>query len=504
MNWAQKSRLTKHFVLYLALMLLAVIGTTNYWLYQLSVRDITSSLDGVAEAKLSGMVSLSAYYLSHFENQLLRDMVTGTGKHPGVDYVDVHSSDGAVNFSVGRKDAPRTRLYLRTIQLHDQTMGQTMGHVELGLDSTATQDALRKAGWTALALASLSILTLGGMLFFFFRTQVMAVIERDEQEKARIRDEQEFFKAVMNTADYKVLVLDPHGCIVLANRSCMEMMPKAQEGDIIGKPIWQQIAIRIGDWSLNAQSVDSTGVLDAKDLQQLTEERVYTMLPKPEQKETVVEWTFTKFTESTGGLRYIIGAGTDVTVQYHEARRLSHLAHHDVLTGLPNRSLFQGRLQEAALKCQQENTPFALLYIDLDQFKPINDTLGHKAGDHVLQQVALRMVHTLRKADTVARLGGDEFGVILHDVGSRALASGIAKKLLAAIAPPLHYHSHQLQVGASIGITLFPDDSTDLEQLMAYADSAMYRAKQSGRNTYCVFEMANPSGMAVQRTRNTG
>ncbi len=166
------------------------------------------------------------------------------------------------------------------------------------------------------------------------------------------------------------------------------------------------------------------------------------------------------------------------------------MAHHDVLTGLPNRSLFQARLQEAALKYQRDNTPFALLYIDLDKFKPINDSLGHEAGDYVLQQVARRMIDTLRKADTVARLGGDEFGVILHDMGSRELASRIAKKLLAAIASPLSYHSHPLQVGASMGITLFPDDSTDLEQLTAYADSAMYQAKQSGRNTYCVFERA--------------
>ncbi|MBK7003538.1 MAG: sensor domain-containing diguanylate cyclase [Rhodoferax sp.] len=484
MNWDKKGRLTKQFVLYLAVMLLAVIGTTNYWLYQLSVRDIASSLDGAAEAKLSGMVSLSAYYLSHFENQLLMGMVTETGKHQGVDYVGIHSSDGAINYYAGRKDAPRTRLYLRTIQFHDQTIGR----VELGLDTTAMRDALSKAGWTALALACLSVLTLGGMLFFFFRTQVMAVIERDEQEKTRIRDEQEFFKAVMNTADYKVLVLDPRCCIVLANRSCIEMMHKAKEDDIIGKPIWQHIAINLGDWSLNAQSVDSSGVLNPTDLRQLTEERVYTILPQTEQRETVVEWTFTKFAESAGGLRYIIGAGTDVTVQYHEARRLSHLAHHDVLTGLPNRSLFHERLQDAALKYQRNNTSFALLYIDLDKFKPINDTLGHEAGDYVLQQVALRMVYVLRKADTVARLGGDEFGVILHDMGNRELASRVTKKLLDAIASPLSYHSHTLQVGASIGITLFPNDSTDLKQLMAYADSAMYQAKQSGRNTYCVFD----------------
>ncbi len=285
MNWVQKSRLMKQFVLYLSVMLLAVIGTTNYWLYQASVHNITSSLDEAAEAKLSGMVSLSAYYLSHFENQLLMGMVTETGKHPGVDYVGIHSSDGAVNLYAGRKDALRTKLYLRTIQFNDQTIGR----VELGLDTTAMQGALRKAGWTALALACLSVLSLGGMLFFFFRTQVMALIERNEQEKTRIRDEQEFFKAVMNTADYKVLVLDPHCCIVLANRSCMGMMHKAKESDIIGKPIWQYIAINSGDWSLNAQSVDSTGVLNAADLQQLTQERVYTTLPQPEQVETVVE-----------------------------------------------------------------------------------------------------------------------------------------------------------------------------------------------------------------------
>lgn len=498
MDTEKQGRLTMRFVFYLMAILLAVIGTTNYWMYQASVERIESSLDHEAEAKLGGMVSLSGYYLTHFENQLLAEMAKDVGGHEGVNYVGISSKDGAFNSHIGRKDGAHTRLYPQDIRVEDKVIGE----VVLGLDTSGTEAELAAAGRTSLLLAVFSILLLGGMLFFFFRTQVVAAMEQANREKARLQEEQEFFTAVMNTSDHKVLVLDPRGCIILANRSCNEMI--GNDGDFTGDPVWTHIDINLGERSLNELCVNSSGTLDPYAIQQLTEDKATTFLPRAQGQDIVIEWSFNKLADSTGNLRYIIGAGTDVTEQYHEARRLSHLAHHDALTGLPNRALFADRLKEAAKRHRRDKTPFALLYIDLDKFKPINDTLGHEAGDYVLKLISRRLSDALREVDTVARLGGDEFGVVLHNVGKREDAAFVTEKLLAAVVPPFVYHSHQLQVGASIGVALYPDDSTDLEQLTKYADSAMYQAKQAGRNTYRVFEVSSHPTMPTHQPASQG
>lgn len=498
MDIETQGRLTMRFVFYLMVILLAVVGTTNYWLFQASVERIESSLDHEAEAKLGGMVSLSGYYLTHFENQLLAAMAKDVGGHEGVNYVGISSKDGAFNSHVGRKDGVHTRLYPQDIRVDDKVIGE----VVLGLDTSAMEAERTKAGRTSLVLAALSVILLGGMLFFFFRTQVVAAMEQANREKARLQEEQEFFTAVMNTSDHKVLVLDPRGCIILANRSCQEMI--GNEGKFIGDPVWQHIDISLGERSLNELCVNSSGALDPYAIQQLTEDKATTFLPRAQEQDAVIEWNFNKLADSAGNLRYIIGAGSDVTEQYHEARRLTHLAHHDALTGLPNRALFADRMKEAAKRHRRDKTPFALLYIDLDKFKPINDTLGHEAGDYVLKLISRRLGDALREVDTVARLGGDEFGVILHNVGNREDACHVTEKLLAAVVPQFMYHSHQLQVGASIGVALYPDDSTDLEQLTKYADSAMYQAKQAGRNTYRVFEVSKHPGVPTHEPASQG
>ena len=498
MDIEKQGRLTMRFVFYLMAILMAVIGTTNYWLYQASVERIESSLDHEAEAKLGGMVSLSGYYLSHFENQLLTKLVADVGAQSGVNYVGIRSNDGAFDRHVGRKDGAHTKLYPEDIRVEDKVIGE----VVLGLDTSAMEAERTKAGRTSLVLAALSVILLGGMLFFFFRTQVVAAMEQANREKARLQEEQEFFTAVMNTSDHKVLVLDPRGCIILANRSCQEMI--GNDGKFIGDPVWQHIEINLGERSLNELCVTAAGALEPYAIQQLTEDKATTFLPRAGDQHTVIEWSFNKLADASGNLRYIIGAGTDVTEQYHEARRLSHLAHHDAMTGLPNRALFADRLKEAAKRHRRDKTPFALLYIDLDKFKPINDTLGHEAGDYVLKLISRRLSDALREVDTVARLGGDEFGVILHNVGRREDACLVTEKLLAAVVPPFMYHSHELQVGASIGVAMFPGDSTDLEQLAKYADSAMCQAKQGGRNTYRVFEIASQVGTSAHQPANNG
>ncbi|RLA76362.1 MAG: hypothetical protein DRG30_03030, partial [Epsilonproteobacteria bacterium] len=163
---------------------------------------------------------------------------------------------------------------------------------------------------------------------------------------------------------------------------------------------------------------------------------------------------------------------------------LNHQAHHDYLTGLPNRVLFGDRLRETIKRSDRNKEKFALLFIDLDQFKHINDSLGHEVGDEVLQIVSHRISGLIREEDTFARLGGDEFTIIMGQLQREEDASQLAQKILDAFADPIQVSHHSLYISNSIGISLFPQDDRDVNNLLKYADTAMYKAKENGRNNF--------------------
>src|ERR1017187_780282 len=167
--------------------------------------------------------------------------------------------------------------------------------------------------------------------------------------------------------------------------------------------------------------------------------------------------------------------------------KLQFQAFNDALTGLPNRRLFSDRLSQVLATAQRESQILALLYIDLDGFKLVNDSLGHSIGDALLVQVATRLQSRVRRSDTLARLGGDEFTVVLGNPHKKEEATVVAKDLLDALAAPFLIEGHQLTIGASIGISIFPENSQDAADLMQQADSAMYAAKRDGRNRATYF-----------------
>jgi diguanylate cyclase (GGDEF)-like protein len=169
--------------------------------------------------------------------------------------------------------------------------------------------------------------------------------------------------------------------------------------------------------------------------------------------------------------------------------QLQHIATHDALSGLPNRLLLADRLSQAIASAERHETRFAVLVVDLDRFKSINDSLGHLAGDAILKEVTQRLGQVLRKADTLARLGGDEFVLVLNDVSSAQDVEAIAIKLLAEIARPLKLAELELHTTASIGISVFPQDGGSAEILLQHADAAMYHAKKNGRNAHQLFEL---------------
>jgi len=173
---------------------------------------------------------------------------------------------------------------------------------------------------------------------------------------------------------------------------------------------------------------------------------------------------------------------TDITEHKLTEERIQRVAHHDSLTGLPNRVLFNDRLQQAISLAKRDSRQFALLYLDLDRFKPVNDSLGHAAGDELLQAVAARIRHQVRESDTVARVGGDEFTVILPDIAGRKEVETVARKIIAAVAVPLQLASQKqiIDIGTSIGIAIYPSDGGDADVLVKAADAAMYGAKQVG------------------------
>jgi diguanylate cyclase (GGDEF)-like protein/PAS domain S-box-containing protein len=180
----------------------------------------------------------------------------------------------------------------------------------------------------------------------------------------------------------------------------------------------------------------------------------------------------------------IEGTLVDITKRKDAEDQLVHQAYHDALTGLPNRMLFHDRLTQALGLARRTHRGLAVLFLDLDQFKLVNDTLGHAVGDRLLRAVAERLRQSVRKSDTVARVGGDEFNLLLPDVGRGSQAAKMAEKILATVARPAEVDGHRLYLTTSIGISLFPADGDDAEALLTSADIAMYRAKEQGRNGY--------------------
>jgi diguanylate cyclase (GGDEF)-like protein/PAS domain S-box-containing protein len=191
--------------------------------------------------------------------------------------------------------------------------------------------------------------------------------------------------------------------------------------------------------------------------------------------------------DAEGKVLRFSGSTVDIDAQKRAEEKLAHLAHHDTLTGLPNRNLLRDRLPQVLSRARRNRQDVGMMFIDLDRFKVINDTLGHTVGDMLLVEVGRRLTHCTRGSDTVARLGGDEFAVLLPDLPDARTAGMVAQKILDTLAKPMQLDGHEVYVNASIGITLFPEDGEGEDILIRNADMAMYSAKERGRANYVFF-----------------
>lgn len=203
--------------------------------------------------------------------------------------------------------------------------------------------------------------------------------------------------------------------------------------------------------------------------------------------------TISKISDNSNGQPpYFVAVFHDITNKKLEEKRLQHHAQHDALTGLPNRALFLDRLSQVISNTRKNAKRTAVLFLDLDHFKPINDTYGHKMGDQLLVAVASAIKQQIRAEDTTSRIGGDEFTIILRNINQKEDAGRLAGKILTLFATPFTIDGKNLSIGVSIGIAIFPDHANTLEKLIEQADTAMYLVKKSGRNNFQYFPETVP------------
>jgi diguanylate cyclase (GGDEF)-like protein/PAS domain S-box-containing protein len=312
-------------------------------------------------------------------------------------------------------------------------------------------------------------------------------VERDRATQA-LRTRNERLQMVMDAMPFSIAYADANMRYVAVNRRFEEYFGQRRE-EVIGKPTREVIGGALYDSIKPYMDQVMEGHEVKYERERMDEHgriRHFEVQYLPQKEEGRVVGHF--------------GILHDITERKRDEALLQYLANHDQLTGLPNRNQFTNRLHETLARASRYTHRVALLFIDLDRFKNVNDTLGHESGDALLVAVASRFRETLRETDILARLGGDEFTVVLEEVDGPAQCAASAQRLLNMLAQPFHVNGQELFIGASIGISIFPEDGADATMLLRNADIAMYRAKDQGRNIFEFFSHDTTTS-SLQRLR---
>jgi diguanylate cyclase (GGDEF)-like protein/PAS domain S-box-containing protein len=370
--------------------------------------------------------------------------------------------------------SPRLRSMGENQQLYARHRNGSEFQVEIRLSGLQTEEGL-------LVLSTIRDVTARGDLLL--KTSLMV---KGDQVKTKHQDQthdlfeaRERAQAALHSIGDAVISIDPAGNVSYLNPIAEKMMGWSR-ADATGRPLQEVLTVTDDDGhesmlaplrsateTVNTESAAASGILTRRD-----------------GFEIAIEHSFAPMRNDDGDVIGAVMVIRDVSVVRAITQKLAYAAHHDALTGLPNRVLLESRLTQAIALASRHNCEAAVLFLDLDAFKLVNDTLGHAVGDRLLESVARLLQQCVRSTDTVSRFGGDEFVVLLSELSRPGDAVVFAQRILGALQVPHSVDQHSLMVTASIGIALYPHDGIDPQTLMRNADDAMFRAKVPGGNTY--------------------
>jgi len=297
-------------------------------------------------------------------------------------------------------------------------------------------------------------------------------------ERTALGERLKLSSSIFDNSGEGIVVSDHQLCIQTIN-SAFETIFGYSEQDLIGKSttLFKSDHHDESYYKLIKHELDKTGQWEGE------------LKNRRKNGDIVPDWVkVSALLDKKGAITHYISTYADINVHVSAKQKLYHLAHYDALTELPNRLLFQETLKREITNAKRHKTKIALFFLDLDRFKIINDTLGHDAGDELLQKVSQRLKSCIRANDMLSRQGGDEFTCLLLDITDPLSASIVAKKMLDKMVKPMHIKGKELFISGSIGISIYPDDAQEIEVLMKYADTAMYHAKETGRNAYTFYK----------------
>jgi diguanylate cyclase (GGDEF)-like protein/PAS domain S-box-containing protein len=314
-------------------------------------------------------------------------------------------------------------------------------------------------------------------------------VTTDISERQKDKEKLELAASVFTHAREGIMITDANASIIEVNNTSTEISGYSRD-EIIGKNLRMFTTDRQSPefYAEMTHSILTTGHWTGEVRNRRKNGEAYTVLQYID-----------AVRDENGAIKNYVAMSSDITLMKEHQDQLERSAHYDPLTNLPNRVLLADRLSQAMVRCQRNQQSLAVVFLDLDGFKVVNDAYGHDTGDELLIALSKNMKETLREGDTLSRFGGDEFVAVLADLSEAGDCEPVLERLLKAAATPTTVGDAVMKVSASIGVTLYPQDGVDADQLMRHADQAMYVAKQAGKNRYNLFDTEQDKAVRVQR-----
>ena len=349
------------------------------------------------------------------------------------------------------------------------------------------------ADWNAEVMRATALASLFAFVTFVFTLTIHRSWRRREADVDALALQERKFRTLLDSSPDGLVIADTGGVIALVNRNAERMFGYAAD-ELVGRPMRLLLPARFAGFSLAATPAAGGATGDAagpRDLWAVTKDG----------REFPVGISVSAIATEQGGL--FAAAIRDMTERHASARHIEFLAHHDALTGLPNRAVMEARFEQAVAQARRSGTQVALMFLDLDSFKTVNDSLGHPVGDELLKGVARRLAQFARASDIVSRQGGDEFLIVCTGLASDTDVGLAAERLMQQFKAPFAVEGHEIATSLSAGIALYPQDGADFATLLKKADIAMYQAKAAGRDAYRLFgEHMHVEALGRHRIRN--